>query len=164
MSFELPALADSKQRMQQARIPNVNFRRFDQPLTNISVPRFEHAHDKRAGQCVEMALYSGMSLSQRSPNLRAVPDTARVMRGHGPESAHRSRRHLHAELSQVTFEERANKIFAPGRARSFRAVQIDGIFQIEVSALRPLYQLPCESSLAALTGPQQRHGRTCLWA
>src|SRR2546430_1974646 len=70
-----------------------------------------------------MALDSGMSFAQRPSNFRAVPDTARVVRGHGPESAHGSRRNLHAELSQISFQESANKVFAPGGARSFRARQ-----------------------------------------
>src|SRR5437773_10748743 len=70
-----------------------------------------------------MALDSGMSLAQGPPDLRAVPDTARGVCRHGPESAHRSRGHLHAELSQIAFEESANEIFPPGGARSIRARQ-----------------------------------------
>src|SRR5439155_18777861 len=73
--------------------------------------------------CIEMALDSGMSLAQGPPDLRAVPDTARGVCRHGPESAHRSRGHLHAELSQIAFEESANEIFPPGGARSIRARQ-----------------------------------------
>jgi hypothetical protein len=41
-----------------------------------------------------------------------------------------------------------------------QAGQVDRIFQIEVSALRGTSKLPSESSLAALTGTEQRYRRT----
>ena len=37
MPFELPAVANAEQRMQESRVPNVNFRGFNQPLTIVRI-------------------------------------------------------------------------------------------------------------------------------
>ena len=48
-------VAQARQGMHQAAVANVNFRRFDQPLAGIAVPRSQAAHEQKIDQEVEIA-------------------------------------------------------------------------------------------------------------
>src|SRR4030042_5533040 len=76
----------SEQRMQQAGIPEVHLRRFNEPLPCVFKPRRQLSNHE--GTCQDVEIVTGrVFLYPHGPSqIRCVPDLAVKMREHGPKT------------------------------------------------------------------------------
>src|SRR5437867_7003570 len=70
-----------------------------------------------------MSLDRCVSVTQRTPDLRGVPNLAMIMRHHVPEPPQGRRRHLHSEAPEIALQKRLDEILAPLAAFRVRLSQ-----------------------------------------
>ena len=104
-----------QQRVQQARIAQVDAGRFDLALLQVLEPRRQHAHHEAAGEDVQIAARGALARAERAGEFGGVPHLAVIVGGHRPEAPERPGGDRDPELRDVAFEEGANEIFPPQR-------------------------------------------------
>ena len=114
-------MRDAEQSVEQAAVADVDLGRLDLAFAEVLEPRRQLPHHEHAGHQVEVAAHGGFVDRQRAGQFGGVPHLAVIVRDHVPEAAQRQGGNGHAQLRQVAFEKRLEKLPPPRERIRFGA-------------------------------------------
>jgi len=107
---------DAEQLVEQAAVPDVDFRGLDLALAQILEPRVQLANHKSTSQPIEQPAHAWLGDAKRARGICGVPRLAVVVREHGPEAAYGQCGRTQSESRQVALQESADELAPPGTA------------------------------------------------
>ena len=143
---------DAEQPMNEAAVPDVKARRFDQALFGVGAPWGQTPDKKQVDQDVEI-MTDGLAVDlEVGPQFRAVDRFALAVGQHGPKSPQAARRNPKAQLGHVAFQIRADQGLQPAHG------QVVVIRQVAIEETAPEPQL--EASI--FSSPTSRRFRPLM--
>src|SRR5450755_2655550 len=89
MTEKIALASDPEEIVEEARVPDIDFRRLDLALPQVLVPWRQLARHEETAEQVEVAPRGGFAHTQRSCRVRRIPNLPMVMREHRPETKYR---------------------------------------------------------------------------
>jgi hypothetical protein len=112
------SIDDPEQRVEQARVGQVDLGRLDLALREVLLPGSQAPDHERGDKHVEVVAHGLVRDAERASQLTAVPGLPMVVGDHRPEATHGVCADVQPEMRQVTFEVGARELLSPAKARA----------------------------------------------